>query len=431
MIWYNNKYSDCIILHNLRGGTESKMLSIKEKRDAEFNECLQDIYQEVLLENIQSSVEIDVEKIRTSVQGLCDYLSHAIEIEQSIYKTEKRMRMLFDAMPMIEKNAKDALEKNRLNQKSAVSKEEEILKRRFKYIGSMTPKDFGLSLLPEPKRPTAPQPPIEPKYETPGFFNKRKVIAANAELEKQYKEELAKYQAAYEKYKLELAEYREQIDDVQIKNEEKLYIIESRREELEKNARKESEKKIALIKRNTSGDNVPEVVIEKMTKDEIDLAKDTYKQLLIAREQYYSPNIVFAKYRTLPALTTIYEYLMAGRCTTLEGANGAYNLYESEIRANMIISQLDTVIEKLDEIKNIQYTLCHQMSIANASLSRIDEKMDKACDSLRSISNNVSAIRDNSEVIKNNTAVIAYYTARTAFYSEMTATISAARMFGF
>ena len=47
------------------------------------------------------------------------------------------------------------------------------------------------------------------------------------------------------------------------------------------------------------------------------------------------------------AIASFYEYLMAGRCTSLEGTGGAYNLYENEIRMNQIISQLDTVITSL------------------------------------------------------------------------------------
>lgn len=74
-------------------------------------------------------------------------------------------------------------------------------------------------------------------------------------------------------------------------------------------------------------------------------------------QQYYSAEVIFPKYRNLPALTMFYEYLTTGRCSELTGPNGAYNLYESELRQNTIISQMNVIISKLDEIKANQYIL--------------------------------------------------------------------------
>ena len=101
-----------------------RKLKEKEKREAEFNACLQDISEEALLENIQPTGKIDAEKVGSSVKSLCEYLLHAIEVEQCIYKTEKRMRTLFEDIPMIERSAKDAIEKYGLNAKVDVAKED-------------------------------------------------------------------------------------------------------------------------------------------------------------------------------------------------------------------------------------------------------------------------------------------------------------------
>ena len=61
-------------------------------------------------------------------------------------------------------------------------------------------------------------------------------------------------------------------------------------------------------------------------------------------ERVYAKNIIYPKYRNLPALTSIYEYYVTGRCEELSGPYGAYNLYEDEVRKDKIISQLNTVI---------------------------------------------------------------------------------------
>ena len=78
-------------------------------------------------------------------------------------------------------------------------------------------------------------------------------------------------------------------------------------------------------------------------------------------ERVYSKNIIYPKYRNLPALTSIYEYYVTGRCEELSGPYGAYNLYEDEVRKDKIISQLNTVIANLEQIKQNQYKLYEQV----------------------------------------------------------------------
>ena len=39
----------------------------------------------------------------------------------------------------------------------------------------------------------------------------------------------------------------------------------------------------------------------------------------------------------MTAMCTMYEYFVTGRCDKLSGADGAYNLYETEVRQNIII----------------------------------------------------------------------------------------------
>ena len=68
-------------------------------------------------------------------------------------------------------------------------------------------------------------------------------------------------------------------------------------------------------------------------------------------KKFYSVDCIYPKYRTLPALTSIYEYFITGRCDSLIGSHGAYNLFEDEVRKNMVIFQLSTVIANLEQIK--------------------------------------------------------------------------------
>ena len=88
-------------------------------------------------------------------------------------------------------------------------------------------------------------------------------------------------------------------------------------------------------------------------------------------ETLYSQNIVYSKYRNLIAIATIYEYFESGRCCELEGSNGAYNLYENELRANIIIGSLSQIISDIQQIKNGQYALYQELSRSNKLLESI------------------------------------------------------------
>ena len=50
-------------------------------------------------------------------------------------------------------------------------------------------------------------------------------------------------------------------------------------------------------------------------------------------------------------MSKIYEYILSGRCTELDGFKGAYNLYEQETRMDIVIMRLDDIYEELEEIK--------------------------------------------------------------------------------
>ncbi len=79
------------------------------------------------------------------------------------------------------------------------------------------------------------------------------------------------------------------------------------------------------------------------------------------RDKLYSQDMIYPKYQNLPALTSIYEYFITGRCDELTGPHGAYNLYEDEMRRDMVISQLNLVIANLEQIKQNQYMLYQQV----------------------------------------------------------------------
>lgn len=126
---------------------------------------------------------------------------------------------------------------------------------------------------------------------------------------------------------------------------------------------------------------------------QIEMAKGTLSATQQTLQQFYSVGIIYPKYRNFVAVSTFYEYLASGRCTTLEGHEGAYNIYEQEIRMNTIISKLDDVLAHLDRIEGNQYMLASAIREGN-------RRADQIYETLRNV--------------ESNTALSAYYNSITA-----------------
>lgn len=110
-------------------------------------------------------------------------------------------------------------------------------------------------------------------------------------------------------------------------------------------------------------------------------------------KQYYDMNFIYPKYRGLVPICTICEYLESGRCFSLIGPDGAYNLYESELRSNMVLSKLDDVIDRLDTLSAGQQMLADAIRQSNQRVQQLSSSLDR---------------------IEQNTAVSAYYSRVTA-----------------
>lgn len=85
-------------------------------------------------------------------------------------------------------------------------------------------------------------------------------------------------------------------------------------------------------------------------------------------EKMYAYNIVLPKYRSYVMVCSIYEYLCAGRCTTLEGA---YNILELEIRLDKIITRPDDILKDLSAIQANQYTLYRCLQDSNQKIGTL------------------------------------------------------------
>lgn len=210
------------------------------------------------------------------------------------------------------------------------------------------------------------------------FPNAVKIPGANKKMSDEYA-------AAMEKYDKEMDAYKKRSAEAEVRNQEQEHAYQSEMAEYNQS--------MAVF------------------TDECEKSRGTIievgNHLKNSLEHIYSANVIYPKYRNLVAVTTIYEYLASGRCDTLEGADGAYNLYEMELRQNIVIGQLSSVLDSLEQIKSNQFTL----------YSEIAESNRKSAELLSDISDNVEFNRYASEETAKANAAVAQNTEATKYYT--------------
>jgi len=211
------------------------------------------------------------------------------------------------------------------------------------------------------------------------------LIIVSVKIPGECKKESDEYTAAMERYNERMDAYKKRSAEAEVKNQE--------REQAYQTAMENYNEHLETYKGSC-----------KKAVDDIFRARNELNQALII---FYHLDVIYPKYRNLVAVTTIYEYLASGRCDTLEGADGAYNLYEMELRQNIIIGQLSSVLDSLEQIKSNQFTLYNEIKEAN----------QKTADLLSNVADNTKfSAYANEETAKAN-AIIAQNTEATKYYT--------------
>lgn len=141
------------------------------------------------------------------------------------------------------------------------------------------------------------------------------------------------------------------------------------------------------------------------------IAEQALRDAIAHLEFVYACDVVFPKYRNLPAVATMCEYLETGRCAELAGPDGAYNLYESEIRADRAIAQLDAIQDSLQDLKNNQFLLYKSIQSIEREISALNSDLSRE---LRDVEKTVSGIAADVGEIKDSSAATAYFAERSA-----------------
>lgn len=177
-----------------------------------------------------------------------------------------------------------------------------------------------------------------------------------------------------------------------------------RRKRIEKQNEKEAQKHKEAVQRDKQ--RVQMELKKKQTLNlQIEGLRHKKAELSTTLNKMYGINILYPKYRYFVAVATMYEYFDSGRCRTLEGHEGAYNVYENELRLNVIVSQLSDIIYRLEDIKS------NQMMVYNA-IKEGNRLSNEICN------NSARLIQQNQEIME-NTALIAYNSRITAKNTEI------------
>lgn len=129
--------------------------------------------------------------------------------------------------------------------------------------------------------------------------------------------------------------------------------------------------------------------------------KDVEKTL----SKYYDLDVIYPKYRNLVALTTFAEYLESGRCKSLYGYTGCYNVYEQELRQNTIIGKLDQILIQLDQIKKVQFATYLAIQQSNAIQSAMLNTCNEMLDETRRENAMLEAQAQDNKIIKRNSEI--------------------------
>ncbi|MCM1115338.1 MAG: hypothetical protein NC397_07575 [Clostridium sp.] len=121
-------------------------------------------------------------------------------------------------------------------------------------------------------------------------------------------------------------------------------------------------------------------------------------------------------YQGLVPISIIYGYFDTGRCTQLQGHEGAYNLYEDEKMKGMIINKLDVVSRQLSQLNNTMLYVGQAIEECNSRLSDLESASNRMIGSINNMNSNVSKQLSG---ISNQMSAIEANTANSAYYSEI------------
>ncbi len=170
-------------------------------------------------------------------------------------------------------------------------------------------------------------------------------------------------------------------------------IEEEKARELSRKEIEQYESDMCTYRRNMEVEEA-RVKAEQCQKDKLSaMLYDLRQQCIETRNilrYYYSQNILFSKYQNFVAVCSLYEYLESDRCTSLGGYEGAYNIFETELRLDRICAKLDVVLEHLSDIKDNQIVLYDAIQDGNRATQNLYNETIRQSQLLGEVGENIA-----------------------------------------
>lgn len=139
---------------------------------------------------------------------------------------------------------------------------------------------------------------------------------------------------------------------------------------------------------------------------------DLQKELAVIEKDLthiYSYNIIYPAYRNRAAVTSFFEYLSSGRCSNLEGHEGAYNLYSMEARMDHLAEGQNKILSHLNKIEFNQRALflavnksSEQLCQMQDAISSVDQDLQRIASASQVSNAQLERIACNAEMIQFN-----------------------------
>lgn len=255
---------------------------------------------------------------------------------------------------------------------------------------------------------------------------------------KKYEIDLKAYEFKKSEYDKELLDYKVKMQQAEIISKEaaekKNEIYERTLEEKKRKISDEKAELKKLVKEYLADQkseldrevlDIPDVIANDtmvaFLDDEVSKLLTDLFDVYGAIDELKSMNVVYPKYTNFSVLCTLYEYFQSGRANELTGPHGAYNLYESERRADDIINKLDVInfklddiLDKLDEVKNNQVVLYKTMNEVKFGIDNVNSGITKLALEIGKIGVDLKKVKDSSLNIGSSSSVGIKSTGHTA-----------------
>lgn len=126
-----------------------------------------------------------------------------------------------------------------------------------------------------------------------------------------------------------------------------------------------------------------------------------------ALDKLYILNIINKDYQGLIPVVMFCEYFRKELCYKLEGPNGAYRLYENDLKWGKMYAKIDEVLSRLDEIRETQEALYFEIQRSNKLSNQLYNTAIETSKTMKRIESNSVISAENSRITAQNAKVVA------------------------